>query len=71
MDFDIIGQKAYVKYGPYQNQMGIVKRKDTSQFTLVIEGDIAIEVELRDLILVDVDFRQFHDWCEKNGYMQA
>jgi len=26
-------------------------------------------VELKDIVLVGVDVRQFHEWCEHNGYL--
>ncbi len=67
LNFDIIGQKAYVNHGPHQNQMGIVMRKSTSGYELIIGNHTTLDVELKDLVLVDVDFREFHDWCEKNG----
>ncbi|WP_369902621.1 DUF3912 family protein [Bacillus manliponensis] len=70
MNFDITGQKAYVNDGPYRNQMGIIKRigsEEKSIYKIVI-NNIDIDVELKDIILVDVDVRQFHDWCEQNGY---
>jgi hypothetical protein len=67
LNFDIIGQKAYVNHGPHRNQMGIVKRKGIAGYELTIGDHIAVNVELKDLILVDVDLRDFYDWCEKNG----
>ncbi|MDM5189959.1 DUF3912 family protein [Bacillus sp. DX4.1] len=71
MNFDITGQKAYVKDGPYRNQVGIVKRKGVQEnpdFIIVID-DKAIDVELKDIVLLGVDVRQFHEWCDQNGYL--
>ncbi|KFN03645.1 DUF3912 domain-containing protein [Bacillus clarus] len=71
MNFDIVGQKAYVKDGPYRNRIGIVKKKEEQlepHFIIVI-GDQNIDVELKDIVLVGVDVRQFHEWCEQNGYL--
>ncbi len=66
VDFDIIGQKAYINHGPYRNQLGIVDKKKPSGYVLKV-GYTYLDVELKDLVLVDVDVAQFHDWCEKNG----
>lgn len=71
LNFDIVGQKAYVKDGPYRNRIGIVKKKEEQlepHFIIVI-GDQNIDVELKDIVLVGVDVRQFHEWCEQNGYL--
>lgn len=71
LNFDIIGQKAYIKDGPYRNRIGIVKQKgkqEGSNFFLVIDEQI-VDVELKDIVLVGVDVRQFHEWCEQNGYL--
>ncbi|MDM5156447.1 DUF3912 family protein [Bacillus sp. DX1.1] len=71
MNFDITGQKAYVKDGPYRNQIGVVKRKGTQEepnFIIVIDGQ-NIDVELKDIVLVGVDVRKFHEWCDQNGYL--
>lgn len=70
LNFDIIGQKAYVKDGPYRNQIGIIKRKgkDVPDFIIVI-NDKVIDIELKDIVLLGVDVRQFHEWCEQNGYL--
>lgn len=70
MHFDITGQKAYVSDGPYRNQLGIVKRDGTEKNSIykIVINNVDIDVELKDIILVDVDVRQFHDWCERNGY---
>ncbi|KEK26180.1 DUF3912 family protein [Bacillus gaemokensis] len=71
MNFDITGQKAYVKDGPHRNRIGIVKQKGKQEgqnFIIVID-DQMIDVELKDIVLVGVDVRQFHEWCEQNGYL--
>ncbi|PFA19367.1 hypothetical protein CN373_17325 [Bacillus cereus] len=71
LDFDITGQKAYVKDGPYRNRIGIVKQKEQQaepNFIIVIDGQ-NIDVELKDIVLVGVDVGQFHEWCEQNGYL--
>ncbi|MBO1579117.1 MULTISPECIES: DUF3912 family protein [Bacillus] len=71
MNFDITGQKAYVKDGPYRNRLGIIKQKEKQEepnFIIVIDGQ-NIDVELKDIVLVGVDVRQFHEWCEQNGYL--
>lgn len=71
LNFDITGQKAYVKDGPYRNRIGIIKKKEKQSgpnFIIVID-DQAIDVELKDIVLVGVDVRQFHEWCEQNGYL--
>ncbi|PEI92205.1 hypothetical protein CN679_13285 [Bacillus pseudomycoides] len=71
LNFDITGQKAYVKDGPYRNRIGIVKQKEKqegSSFFLVIDDQV-VDVELKDIVLVGVDVRQFHEWCEHNGYL--
>ncbi|ACM14460.1 DUF3912 domain-containing protein [Bacillus cereus] len=71
LNFDIVGQKAYIKDGPHRNRIGIVKKNETkleSQFAIVI-GEQIIEVELKDIVLVGVDVGQFHKWCEQNGYL--
>ncbi|MFJ8527877.1 DUF3912 family protein [Bacillus sp. NPDC094106] len=67
MNFDITGQKAYVKDGPHRNRIGIIKRKGPN-FVIVIDGQ-NIDVELKDIVLVGVDVWQFHEWCEQNGYL--
>ncbi|MFD3447739.1 DUF3912 family protein [Microbacteriaceae bacterium 4G12] len=70
MNFDITGQKAYMKHGPHQNRMGIIKRGiGHTEYTLVIGDAFHIDVALNDLVLVDVDLKAFHDWCEQNGYL--
>lgn len=71
LNFDITGQKAYVKEGPYRNQIGIVKRNDTESITkyAIVIDDMNIDIELKDIVLIDVDVRQFHDWCEEHGYL--
>ncbi len=71
LNFDITGQKAYVKDGPYRNRLGIIKQKEKQEepnFIIVIDGQ-NIDVELKDIVLVGVDVRQFHEWCEQNGYL--
>ena len=71
LNFDITGQKAYVKDGPHRNRIGIVKQKEQQEepnFIIVIDGQ-NIDVELKDIVLVGVDVRQFHEWCEQNGYL--
>ncbi|WP_459499445.1 DUF3912 family protein [Bacillus sp. C1] len=71
MNFDITGQKAYIKDGPYRNRIGIVQQKEKQEgtnFIIVIDDHIVV-VELKDIVLVGVDVRQFHEWCEKNGYL--
>ena len=71
LNFDITGQKAYVKDGPHRNQIGIIKRnsaENSAKYVIVIEG-MDIDVELKDIVLIDVDVRQFHDWCEEQGYL--
>ncbi|HDX9577623.1 TPA: DUF3912 family protein [Bacillus pseudomycoides] len=71
MNFDITGQKAYVKDGPNRNQIGIIKRngaESSSEYVIVIDG-MDIDIELKDIVLIDVDVRQFHDWCEEQGYL--
>ncbi|HDR7791977.1 TPA: DUF3912 family protein [Bacillus luti] len=71
MNFDIVGQKAYIKDGPYRNQIGVVKKSEKqleTNFVIVI-GEQSIEVELKDIVLVGVDVGQFHKWCEQNGYL--
>lgn len=71
LNFDIIGQKAYVKDGPHRNQIGIIKRTSTengAKYAIVIDG-MDIDIELKDIVLIDVDVRQFHDWCEEQGYL--
>lgn len=67
LNFDIIGKKAYINFGPYQNQLGVVQEGNASRYALEIGENIIVNVELKDLVLVDVDFRQFHEWCEQNG----
>jgi hypothetical protein len=72
LDFDITGQKAYMKNGPHRDQLGMVKRNfagSGTEYTLIIGGELYVDVELQDLVLVDVDFKEFHDWCERNGYI--
>ena len=71
LNFDITGQKAYVKDGPHRNQIGVIKRNDTkssTEYAIVID-DMNIDIELKDIVLIDVDVRQFHDWCEEQGYL--
>lgn len=71
LNFDIVGQKAYIKDGAHRNRIGIVKKNETkleSQFAIVI-GEQSIDVELKDIVLVGVDVGQFHTWCEQNGYL--
>lgn len=71
LNFDIVGQKAYIKDGPHRNRIGIVKKSETkleSQFAIAI-GEQIIDVELKDIVLVGVDVGQFHKWCEQNGYL--
>ncbi|MEI4800305.1 DUF3912 family protein [Bacillus sp. NPDC077411] len=71
MNFDITGQKAYVKDGPHRNQIGIIKRdsaENSAKYVIVIDG-MDIDIELKDIVLIDVDVRQFHDWCEEQGYL--
>ncbi|PFD45736.1 DUF3912 domain-containing protein [Bacillus cereus] len=71
LNFDIVGQKAYIKDGPHRNRIGIVKKKEKqleTYFVIVID-DQSIDVELKDIVLVGVDVRQFHEWCEQNGYL--
>ncbi len=71
LNFDIVGQKAYIKDGPYRNQIGVVKKSEKqleTNFVIVI-GEQSIEVELKDIVLVGVDVGQFHKWCEQNGYL--
>ncbi|WP_433770783.1 DUF3912 family protein [Bacillus wiedmannii] len=71
MNFDIVGQKAYIKDGPYRNRIGIVKKNEEQEnqhFAIVI-GEQSFEVELKDIVLVGVDVGQFHKWCEQNGYL--
>jgi hypothetical protein len=71
LNFDIVGQKAYIKDGPYRNRIGIVKKneeQENSYFAIVI-GEQSVEVELKDIVLVGVDVGQFHKWCEQNGYL--
>jgi hypothetical protein len=71
--FDIIGKKAYLKHGPYRNQLGIIernKRSGSTDYSLIIDENIHVDVELSELVLVDVNFKDFHDWCENNGYMK-
>ncbi|MBO9129660.1 DUF3912 family protein [Bacillus sp. 165] len=73
MEFDIVGKKAYLKYGPHSYQLGIIgrnKQGNSTEYSLTIDDVIHIEVELKELVLVDVSFKDFHDWCEKNGYMR-
>lgn len=67
LNFDIIGQKAYISYGPYQNQLGVVQEGNGPSYTLEIGNQVSVSVELKDLVLVDVDYRKFHEWCEQNG----
>ncbi|CAM3897734.1 DUF3912 family protein [Bacillus paramycoides] len=71
MNFDIVGQKAYIKDGPHRNRIGIVKKKEKQLETyfVIVIGDQSIDVELKDIVLVGVDVRQFHEWCEQNGYL--
>ncbi len=71
LNFDIVGQKAYIKDGPYRNRIGIVKKKEKQLETyfVIVIGDQSIDVELKDIVLVGVDVRQFHEWCEQNGYL--
>ncbi|MBC6974457.1 DUF3912 family protein [Bacillus sp. Xin] len=71
MNFDITGQKAYVKDGPYRNRIGIVKQKEKTEGTsfIIVIDDQIIDVELKDIVLVGVDVGQFHEWCERNGYL--
>ncbi|SFI48116.1 Protein of unknown function [Bacillus sp. 71mf] len=71
LNFDITGQKAYVKDGPHRNQIGIIKRdsaENSAKYVIVIDG-MDIDIELKDIVLIDVDVRQFHDWCEEQGYL--
>ncbi|MDR4983100.1 MULTISPECIES: DUF3912 family protein [Bacillus cereus group] len=71
MNFDIIGQKAYIKDGPYRNRIGIVRKNEEqlkSHFAIII-GEQSIDIELKDIVLVGVDVGQFHKWCEQNGYL--
>ncbi|CAM3841837.1 DUF3912 domain-containing protein [Bacillus cereus] len=71
MNFDIVGQKAYIKDGPHRNRIGIVRKNEEqlkSHFVIVI-GEQSIDVELKDIVLVGVDVGQFHTWCEQNGYL--
>ncbi len=71
LNFDIIGQKAYIKDGPYRNRIGIVRKNEEqlkSHFAIVI-GEQSIDIELKDIVLVGVDVGQFHKWCEQNGYL--
>ncbi|MDH4420433.1 MULTISPECIES: DUF3912 family protein [Bacillus] len=71
MNFDIVGQKAYIKDGPHRNRIGIVRKNEEqlkSHFVIVI-GEQSIDVELKDIVLVGVDVGQFHKWCEQNGYL--
>lgn len=71
LNFDIVGQKAYIKDGPYRNRIGIVKKNEEQEnphFAIVI-GEQSVEVELKDIVLVGVDVGQFHKWCEQNGYL--
>ncbi|GAB6429607.1 MULTISPECIES: DUF3912 family protein [Bacillus] len=71
MNFDIVGQKAYIKDGPYRNRIGIVKKneeQESPRFAIVI-GEQSVEIELKDIVLVGVDVGQFHTWCEQNGYL--
>lgn len=71
MNFDIVGQKAYIKDGPYRNRIGIVKKSEEQlepHFAIVI-GEQSVDVELKDIVLVGVDVGQFHKWCEQNGYL--
>ncbi len=71
LNFDITGQKAYVKDGPHRNQIGTIKRNSTekgAKYVIVIDG-MDIDIELKDIVLIDVDVRQFHDWCEEQGYL--
>lgn len=71
LNFDIVGQKAYIKDGPHRNRIGIVKKKEKQLETyfVIVIGDQSIDVELKDIVLVGVDVRQFHEWCEQNGYL--
>ncbi|EMA6341585.1 DUF3912 family protein [Bacillus cytotoxicus] len=71
MNFDIVGQKAYIKDGPYRNKMGIVQKveKQSGQTFMIVIDNHAIDIELKDIILVGIDVGQFHAWCEKNGYL--
>ncbi len=71
LNFDIVGQKAYIKDGPHRNRIGIVRKNEEqlkSHFVIVI-GEQSIDVELKDIVLVGVDVGQFHKWCEQNGYL--
>jgi len=71
LNFDIVGQKAYIKDGPHRNRIGIVRKNEEqlkSHFVIVI-GEQSIDVELKDIVLVGVDVGQFHTWCEQNGYL--
>ncbi|PES95842.1 hypothetical protein CN491_13330 [Bacillus cereus] len=71
LNFDIIGQKAYIKDGPYRNRIGIVRKNEEqlkSHFAIII-GEQSIDIELKDIVLVGVDVGQFHKWCEQNGYL--
>jgi ribosomal protein S4E len=71
LNFDIVGQKAYIKDGPHRNRIGTVKKNEKqleSHFAIVI-GEQSIAVELKDIVLVGVDVGQFHKWCEQNGYL--
>ncbi|MCP8967106.1 DUF3912 family protein [Ectobacillus ponti] len=69
MSFDIAGQKAYVKHGPYRNRIGIIQREGRGVYALVMNDGAHVHVEFQDLVLVDVDYRDFHEWCEQNGYI--
>ncbi|PEI85256.1 hypothetical protein CN678_16285 [Bacillus toyonensis] len=71
LNFDIVGQKAYIKDGPHRNRIGIVKKNEEHlkpHFAIII-GEQSIDVELKDIVLVGVDVGQFHKWCEQNGYL--
>ena len=71
LNFDIVGQKAYIKDEPHRNRIGIVRKNEEqlkSHFVIVI-GEQSIDVELKDIVLVGVDVGQFHKWCEQNGYL--